>query len=206
MNHELDELKHIWQADQPAMTTAEVDMDAIAAKAKAQSNLLHVRFRRYLWFELALTVVLSAIIIAWAYRAGGTQSEWFYATALVAMLAPYFGFYYVTLRKINADIRWDQPLHKMLVESVAFWRRAVRVYYWGGLFLMTLGFGVVYWYYAQRPNLEFLNNWVPATQKIVVWFGCLWLLASILAWWLTDRIYGHYLRRLKQSLADLEAH
>jgi hypothetical protein len=201
MRHELDDLKHIWQTTEAQPEDSELNLEAIQQRAAQQSTSLHRRFRVYLIAELLFTIVLLVGLGIWFFQTESPNFKRFIGI-ICGVLLPFLVFYYFAFQRIHTDIRLDQPIRDSLREAVEFWQRAIRIYFWGGAALMSVGMAAVYW--IQHFELRTFHGWTPLMIWLVIWFVIIWALACLLSWWLTDRIYGRYKRRLQRLLMDLE--
>jgi hypothetical protein len=202
MKDELDELKALWQYTE-APTTAEMDRLALRHLVARESQSAHSQFRRYLWFEFWLSVAMLLGLVYYFLTTDSAATRWL-TGQLTAILLPFFYFYYRGFEQMKRGVRMDASLRDTLHASLFFWKKAVRIYFWGGTLLMAIALVCLLAYRAQPVGYQTFANNFGGWHTVILYFSLLMLVACATTWWLVDLTYGRFIRHLKKSLTDLD--
>jgi hypothetical protein len=198
MNDELEDMKQIWQQTPPAAATT-LDAAQIHALLASRSKSAFAKLRQNLLLEAVLAVFLEVFLLKRAFSAPDVGTSIAIAQVAVVLL-PCFYFYYLGFRDLQKGVNLGNNLRDTLRASVAFWRRALKIYFWGGvlLFPVVILAALQYKMEAQGASLE---GGLPLLAKVLG--GTLF--AAVIVWFLIRATYGAQVRKMEACLRELEA-
>lgn len=199
MNDELEDMKKIWQQTPPAATT--LDAAQIHALLASRSKSAFEKLRQNLLLEAALGVFLEVFLLQRAFSAPDVSTS--IAIAQVAiLLLPCFYFYYLGFRQLQKGVNLDNNLRDTLRDSVAFWRRALKIYFWGGVLLLPAVILAAMQYKISAQGATFESGLGLFLLAKVLG---LTLFASAIVWLLIRVTYGAQVGKMEACLRELEA-
>lgn len=201
MNDELDDMKQLWQNTPAAASTLDEQHVLTLISTRSKSALEHLRKNMLIETGFAVLVI---IFLTYRTFTAPTEQVRFALIQLTLLLFPLFLFYYFGLQNLKRGISFTGNLKTALTESVAFWERALRLYFWGGLMLLPIIVIALIWYrmgiYGPGNALFFTGStWVILT-KFTVFIAVI----AVIVWVLIRISYGVYVDRLKKCLKELE--
>lgn len=200
MKDELDDMKNLWQnAPTPSLDAAQVE----AMLATRSQNAL-ARLRTNLLIEAGLGVLLVLALPVLIDKYISTSQAQLALVQVLFLTGPVFIFYYFALRQLQKSASPERPLRQMLQEAVEFWQTALRLYFWAGVLLLPPLLIAIRWLVVQiRPHYP-LQPFSGSSSVILLKALTLWLLLSVLLWWLIRFSYGKYADKLKACLHEME--
>lgn len=200
MKNELEDMKQIWQnaSGSEASLTEQQLLNLLTMRSKTALTRLRS--------NLLLEAVLAVLVVAFfAYKCATASDEQtvFSLTQVCFIISPLFLFYYYGLKNLNKGISNTGDLQATLTEAVSFWERAIRLYFWGGMFLFPVFIIAINTYrsslYGTESSLFYENSPMVVLGKTLA----ITALVGLVVWLLIKVSYGVYIRRLKNCLQEL---
>lgn len=200
MKNELDDMKQVWQ-NNPAPVSP-LDEQQLSAMLTQRSKTALTKLRNNLLLEAILGVALLLLLTRQAIVAPNDQAR-FAMIEMAFLILPLFIFYYYGLQSLKNGISFSGSLRESLKESIAFWERSLRVYFWGGMLIFP---AVIIAAVSYRMGLNGDSSIIlfGDNSMILLKILGLTLFAGALVLVLIRFSYGIYVDKLKQCLAELQ--
>jgi hypothetical protein len=200
MNNELDDMKQLWQNNPaPASPLDEQQLNAMLAM---RSKTALGKLRNNLLLEAFLGAALLILMTRQAIVAPNDQAR-FAMIEMALLILPLFIFYYYGLQSLQKGLSFSGNLRESLQESIAFWERSLRVYFWGGMILMPATIIAAASYRMGLNGESSILFFGSSTTVVLLKMLGLSLFAGALVLVLIRFSYGIYLEKLRQCLAEL---
>lgn len=204
MKDELDDFKQLWQTGAEASPSA-VDAEAIRQMIRQKASGSLARLERNIKIEMVSGGLLLAacLWVCW-FRTG--EGALLPKLQLTFLALPYVWFYWAAFQELRRknNLRLDN-LSTSLEATARFWRRAIRLYFWGGIALMP---PIVLTTLAWRIEVVGADRvWLiqgDSAWQIALKMLILFALATGFVWWLLDVSYGRHIRHLEQCVEEMK--
>lgn len=201
MNHELDDMKQLWQ-NNPAPVSP-LDEQQLSSMLSMRSKTALGKLRKNLLLEALLGVGLLVLLIRQAIVAPTDQAR-FAMIEMALLILPLFIFYYYGLQSLQKGLSFSGSLRESLQESIAYWERSLRVYFWGGMFLLPATIIAAASYRMGLNGETSILLYGSSTAVVLLKMLGLTLFAGAIVLVLIRFSYGIYVEKLKQCLAELQ--
>lgn len=202
MNHELDDMKQLWQTA-PELTP-ELETAQLLEMLSARSKDALTKLRRNLYLEAAFGVFTTLAFATLAINTTNLSSR-FALIQLALLMTPFLFFYYLAHKNLQSGISLTKPLRQTLQDSVRFWTLGLRLYFWGGMLLLPVILIAAGWWRMTLVGIDHIWLFSGDNSAILLRIGVIWGLIGLLVWGLIYVSYGIHVRRLKRCLAELDA-
>ena len=202
MNHELDDMKQLWQTA-PDLTP-ELETTQLLKMLSARSKDALTKLRRNLYLEAAFGVFTTLAFATLAINTTNLSSR-FALIQLALLMTPFLFFYYLAHKNLQSGISLTKPLRQTLQDSVRFWTLGLRLYFWGGMLLLPVILIAAGWWRMTLVGIDHIWLFGGSNSAILLRIGVIWGLIGLLVWGLIYVSYGIHVRRLKRCLAELDA-
>ena len=202
MNHELDDMKQLWQTA-PDLTP-ELETTQLLKMLSARSKDALTKLRRNLYLDAAFGVFTTLAFATLAINTTNLSSR-FALIQLALLMTPFLFFYYLAHKNLQSGISLTKPLRQTLQDSVRFWTLGLRLYFWGGMLLLPVILIAASWWRMTLVGIDHIWLFSGDNSAILLRIGVIWGLIGLLVWGLIYVSYGIHVRRLKRCLAELDA-
>lgn len=200
---ELDDLKHIWKKQEGAFR--QKGESEIASMLKGTSTSLVQKLKRSVWVEFIITAIAGVILLVYAITlpSGSIRSI---SISILVVFVLYYVYYIKKLLLLNTygtnggNIKSNlESLISKLSGYLRFYKRSYTILY-PVYFILGLLFGGL-----ESGYEAFLKHLIqPRTIALLLLTALLFYFCSTwLINWLLKRLYGNYLDKLREILADL---
>jgi hypothetical protein len=204
MTDELDDFKQLWQAGSEA-TPPVVDAEAIRQMIRQKASSALEKLERNLRLEMILGALLLAgsLWVCWFWTGEGAILQKLQMTFLALPFAVFYGAVFVQLKRKNY-LRLDN-LATSLEQTARFWRRALLLYFWGGMLLVPPIFITALTWRMDAIGAD--RVWLihgDSTEMIVAKVIGLVVLSAVIVWILTYYSYGRHIRHLEKCVEEMK--
>lgn len=203
MNMELDQLKQMWQEQEPRTTRGLSD---IIGK---RSNSPIAKMKRNLILELVVVVISFGSIVLYylsEFQGRFQLISWFYGIIGLLFLV-YFFFKYRLLHEMEC---MACQVKSNLSKQVSTLEKFTKLYLWAGTALMPLVMAFFYFYLNQNLPERSGPRVAVFSPLSLALFLFITLVVTVpmyfLNKWYIRKLYGRQIERLKEMLEQMEQH
>lgn len=200
---ELEELKNIWRHKEPPYQPKNEDEIALMLRGKSMSII--EKLKRNVWIELVFTVVISVLLLIYAFTLPAGALKWTSISLLLMCLASTI-YFVKKLYLLNRFVP-NENLHatiSLLINNLSsylrFYKNSYTVFY-PVYFLLGLLFGALergpakYMIFLSRPSTIFY---------LILLAALFFFLSTWFTSWYLKKLYGDHLNKLKNLLNELQ--
>jgi hypothetical protein len=200
MQNELEDMKNLWQG---AAAQPDLDAQQLENLLKMRSKSAFEKIRRNLMLEVGLGLVLIALLMV-AIFYSPTETARLSTIQVLFVGLPVAIFYFYALQNLKNGLSFMGNLKDNLTQSIAFWKQALRIYFWYGVLTLPIIFIAVRWWRSSMMETEHLLFFTGSAAVIAVKMLAAWALFAAALWGMIHFSYAQWVKRLEKCLEEVQ--